>query len=125
MSQPSSVVKTTQSVSISVVKTTQSVSISKQPDSKQPSSVVKTTQSVSISKQPDSIITIYNNGMIHLINREPYETNMDVYRRGWYIINNKTAAAGAATGAGAARPDNLYSNSLMEIYKNKGMTYDM
>ena len=84
----------------------------------QPSSVVKTTQSVSISKQPDSMITIYNNGMIHLINREPYETNMDVYRRGWYIIN-KTEAAGAA---GA---DNLYSNSLMEIYKNKGMTYDM
>ena len=104
MSQPSSVVKTTQSVSISVVKTTQSVSISKQPD----------------SKQPDNIITIYNNGMIHLINREPYETNMDVYRRGWYIINNKTAQA---TGAGAAA--NLYSNSLMEIYKNKGMTYDM
>ena len=108
MSQPSSVVKTTQSVSISVV---------------------KTTQSVSISKQPDSVITIYNNGMIHLINREPYETNMDVYRRGWYIINNKTGATGAqakaATGAGAARPDNLYSNSLMETYKNKGMTYDM
>ena len=101
MSQPSSVVRTTQSVSISVVKTTQSVSISKQPD----------------SKQPDSVITIYNNGMIHLINREPYETNMDVYRRGWYIINNKTGAAGAA--------DNLYSNSLMETYKNKGMTYDM
>ena len=120
MSQPSSVVKTTQSVSISVVKTTQSVSISKQPDSKQPSSVVKTTQSVSISKQPDNIITIYNNGMIHLINREPYETNMDVYRRGWYIINNKTVQA---TGAGAAA--GLYSNSLMEIYKNKGMTYDM
>jgi hypothetical protein len=98
MSQPSSVVKTTQSVSISVVKTTQSVSISKQPD----------------SKQPDNIITIYNNGMIHLIKREPYETNMDVYRRGWYIINNKTANASY-----------LYSNSLMEIYKNKGMTYDM
>ena len=80
----------------------------------QPSSVVKTTQSVSISKQPDNIITIYNNGMIHLINREPYETNMDVYRRGWYIINNKTKVAAY-----------LYSNSLMEIYKNKGMTYDM
>lgn len=65
----------------------------------------------------DNIITIYNNGMIHLINREPYETNMDVYRRGWYIINNKTVNAGAAA--------NLYSKSLMEIYKNKGMTYDM
>ena len=71
----------------------------------------------------DNIITIYNNGMIHLINREPYETNMDVYRRGWYIINNKTKVAAGATGTGAAAY--LYSNSLMEIYKNKGMTYDM
>ena len=71
----------------------------------------------------DNIITIYNNGMIHLINREPYETNMDVYRRGWYIINNKTKVAAGAAGAGAAAY--LYSNSLMEIYKNKGMTYDM
>ena len=68
--------------------------------------------------QVDNIITIYNNGMIHLINREPYETNMDVYRRGWYIINNKTKVAAGATAY-------LYSNSLMEIYKNKGMTYDM
>jgi hypothetical protein len=66
---------------------------------------------------PDSII-IYNNGVLHNINREPYETNMDIYRRGWYIINNKTAAAAAAT-------HNLYSLSLIEIYKNKGMTYDM
>jgi len=79
-----------------------------------PSSVVKTTQSVSASMQPDSII-IYNNGVLHNINREPYETNIDVYRRGWYIINNKTAAA----------THNLYSLSLIEIYKNKGMTYDM
>uniref|UniRef100_A0A6C0K7H5 Uncharacterized protein n=1 Tax=viral metagenome TaxID=1070528 RepID=A0A6C0K7H5_9ZZZZ len=82
-----------------------------------PSSIVKTTQSVSASMQPDSII-IYNNGVLHNINREPYETNIDVYRRGWYIINNKTEAATAAT-------HNLYSLSLIEIYKNKGMTYDM
>lgn len=68
--------------------------------------------------QPDSII-IYNNGVLHNINREPYETNMDVYRRGWYIINNKTADAAAAA------THNLYSLSLIEIYKNKGMVYDM
>jgi hypothetical protein len=67
--------------------------------------------------QPDSII-IYNNGVLHNINREPYETNIDVYRRGWYIINNKAEAVAAAT-------HNLYSLSLIEIYKNKGMTYDM
>ena len=76
----------------------------------QPSSVVRTTQSVSAS------IIIYNNGVLHNINREPYETNMDVYRRGWYIINNKTKADAS---------HNLYSLSLIDIYKNKGMTYDM
>jgi|688.fasta_scaffold01097_42 hypothetical protein len=86
----------------------------------QPSSVVKTTQSVSASMQPSSII-IYNNGVLHNINREPYETNMDVYRRGWYIINNKTKDAAAAS----QTSHNLYSLSLIEIYKNKGMTYDM
>jgi len=79
-------------------------------------------QSVSASMQPSSIqpdsIIIYNNGVLHNINREPYETNMDIYRRGWYIINNKTEAAAATT-------HNLYSLSLIEIYKNKGMTYDM
>ena len=89
----------------------------------QPSSVVKTTQSVSDNMQPNSII-IYNNGVLHNINREPYETNMDVYRRGWYIINNKTAYAADATAATAAT-HNLYSLSLIEIYKNKGMVYDM
>jgi len=65
--------------------------------------------------QPDSII-IYNNGVLHNINREPYETNIDVYRRGWYIINNNKTADAA---------HNLYSLSLIEIYKNKGMVYDM
>jgi hypothetical protein len=80
----------------------------------QPSCVVKTTQS-----EPNSII-IYNNGVLHNINREPYETNMDVYRRGWYIIKNKAANATAAAAA-----HNLYSLSLIEIYKNKGMVYDM
>jgi hypothetical protein len=67
--------------------------------------------------QPNSII-IYNNGVLHNINREPYETNMDVYRRGWYLINNKTRDV-------AAPSHNLYSLSLIEIYKNKGMVYDM
>jgi len=61
-------------------------------------------------------ITIYNNGMIHIINREPYETNMDVYKRGWYIINNKSLENDKYR---------LQSISLIEIYKNKGMIYDM
>ncbi len=61
-------------------------------------------------------ITIYNNGMIHIINREPYETNMDVYKRGWYIINNQSLENDKYK---------LQSISLIEIYKNKGMIYDM
>jgi hypothetical protein len=61
-------------------------------------------------------ISIYNNGEIHIINREPYETNMDVYKRGWFIIKNKHC-----------ENDNnkLISISLMDIYKNKGMVYDL
>ena len=60
-------------------------------------------------------ISIYNIGEIHIINREPYETNMDVYKRGWFIIKNKHC-----------ENDNnkLISISLIDIYKNKGMIYD-
>lgn len=64
--------------------------------------------------QSDSI-TIYNNGVIHMINREPYETNGDVYKRGWFIIKNKQCESDK---------NRLLSSSLMEIYKNKGMVYD-
>ena len=60
-------------------------------------------------------ITLYNDGKIHIIEREPYETNVDVYKRGWFIIKQKDI-----------EPDSkrLQSISLMEIYKNKGMVYD-
>jgi hypothetical protein len=61
-------------------------------------------------------IAIYNNGMIHIINREPYETNMDVYKRGWFIIKNKHLNDDK---------NKLISISLMDNYKNKGMVYDM
>ena len=64
--------------------------------------------------QSDSI-TIYNNGVIHMINREPYETNGDVYKRGWFIIKNRQCESDK---------NRLLSSSLMEIYKNKGMVYD-
>lgn len=60
-------------------------------------------------------ITIFNNGRIYIINKEPYETVCDVYKRGWYIINNiKT-------------DDNyskLYSLSIINNNKNKGMIYE-
>ena len=60
-------------------------------------------------------ITLYNDGKIHVIDREPYETNVDVYKRGWFIIKHKEDI----------EPDSnrLQSISLMEIYKNKGMVY--
>ena len=60
-------------------------------------------------------ISIYNNGAIHIIDREPYETNMDIYKRGWFIIKNKHRESDK---------NKLISISLMDIYKNKGMVYD-
>ena len=66
-------------------------------------------------------ITIYNNGMIHIIHREPYETNMDVYKRGWFIIKNKDTYN---TPLSLHSLHSLHSISLIEIYKNKGMIYD-
>jgi hypothetical protein len=64
-------------------------------------------------------ITLYHHGMIHVIQREPFETNMDVYKRGWFIINNKARVSDAADAL------KLQSISLIEIYKNKGMSFDM
>ena len=65
-------------------------------------------------------IAIYNNGMIHIINREPYETNMDVYKRGWFIIKNKDKYNSLSPLSLLS----LQSISLIENYKNKGMIYD-
>ena len=31
-------------------------------------------------------IVIYNDGIIYKIDKEHFETNQDVYKRGWYII---------------------------------------
>jgi len=59
-------------------------------------------------------IVIYNKGAIHIIDREPYETNQDVYRRGWYIINNKNKENNYSK---------LISDSIININKNKGMEY--
>ncbi len=58
-------------------------------------------------------ITIFDKGGIHIIDKEPHENIGDVYKRGWYIINNK-------------EPDyyKAYSLSIININKNKGMVYD-
>jgi hypothetical protein len=69
-------------------------------------------------------ITIYNNGMIHIIHREPYETNMDVYKRGWFIIKNKGINNDKYNLILPLSLLSLQSISLIENYKNKGMIYD-
>lgn len=66
-------------------------------------------------------IAIYNNGVIHIIHREPYETNMDVYKRGWFIIKNKDKYN---TPLSLHSPLSLLSISLVDNYKNKGMIYE-
>lgn len=58
-------------------------------------------------------IVIYNDGIIYKIDKEPFETNKDVYKRGWYIINNYNSKD----------IKTLISESIMELNKNKGMDY--
>ena len=67
----------------------------------------------------DDNITIFNKGRIYIINKEPYETVGDVYKRGWYIIKNiKT------DNSDNYNYTTLYSLSIINNNKNKGMTYD-
>jgi hypothetical protein len=61
----------------------------------------------------DDTITIFYNGFIHIIKKEPYENTSDVYRRGWFIIKNNKGEDYKG----------LYSLSIMNINKNKGMEY--
>lgn len=63
--------------------------------------------------QADNIV-IYNKGLLFTINREPFETNASVYKRGWYIINNKN---------NETNNNKLISDSIININKNKGMIY--
>ena len=71
----------------------------------------------------DDNITIFNKGRIYIINKEPYETVGDVYKRGWYIINNiKTVKTDNSDKS--ENYTKLYSLSIINNNKNKGMTYD-
>jgi|TARA_B110000444_G_scaffold97702_1_gene92728 hypothetical protein len=63
--------------------------------------------------QADNIV-IYNKGLLFTIDREPFETNASVYKRGWYIINNKN---------NETNNNKLISDSIININKNKGMIY--
>lgn len=58
-------------------------------------------------------ITIFNKGIIHLIDKEPNENISDTYKRGWFIINNKDKFDYIE----------LYSLSIITNNKNKGMKY--
>jgi hypothetical protein len=58
-------------------------------------------------------ITIFNNGVIHLIDKEPNENISDTYKRGWFIVKNK----------GESNYNKLYSLSIITNNKNKGMIY--
>ena len=68
----------------------------------------------------DDNITIFNKGRIYIINKEPYETIGDVYKRGWYIINNIKSD----NSDNSENYTKLYSLSIINNNKNKGMTYD-
>lgn len=58
-------------------------------------------------------ITIFNNGVIHLIDKEPNENISDTYKRGWFIIKNNHES----------NYNKLYSLSIITNNKNKGMIY--
>jgi hypothetical protein len=59
-------------------------------------------------------ILIYNKGIIHIIDKEPFETISEVYKRGWFIINNKNKESDMKK---------IISDSIIDINKNKGMEY--
>jgi hypothetical protein len=63
--------------------------------------------------QEDNIV-IFNKGLLYTIEREPFETNASLYRRGWYIINNKN---------NETNYKKLVTDSIIYINKNKGMIY--
>jgi len=63
--------------------------------------------------QEDNIV-IFNKGLLYTIEREPFETNASLYRRGWYIINNKN---------NETNYKKLVTDSIIYINKNKGMVY--
>jgi len=63
--------------------------------------------------QNDNIV-IYNKGYIHLIDKEPYETNEDVFKRGWFIVINKD---------NEENMNKLISMSIITNNIDKGMEY--
>ena len=58
-------------------------------------------------------ITIFNKGVIYLIDKEPYENISDTYKRGWFIVKKRDES----------NYNKLYSLSIIANNKNKGMIY--
>ncbi len=59
------------------------------------------------------IITLEYKGKLYSIEREPFETTEDSYKRAWYIVQNYDNFA----------YDQLYSMSIMKMNEKKGMHY--
>ena len=58
-------------------------------------------------------INIYYCGKIYIIEKEPFETNENAYKRAWFIVKNYNTAA----------YNELISLSKININKNNGMDY--
>ena len=63
--------------------------------------------------QADNIV-IFDKGLLYTIEREPFETNASLYRRGWFIINNKN---------NETNNNKLISDSIININKNRVTSY--
>jgi hypothetical protein len=58
-------------------------------------------------------ILINHKGKLYMIAKEPFETNEDCYKRGWYIIKNYDSN----------QIDKVISLSILNNNTKKGMTY--
>ena len=54
------------------------------------------------------------NGSIYIIEKEPFETIEDIYKRSWYIVKNYS---------NYNNYNELYSQSIIYNNKNKGIIY--
>ena len=59
-----------------------------------------------IETYKDKLNEFFNNGVIHLIDKEPNENISDTYKRGWFIVKNK----------GESNYNKLYSLIIVFFY---------
>lgn len=58
-------------------------------------------------------IIIHYKGKLYIIDKEPFESNEDVYKRGWFIVKNQ----------GKYCKEELISLSIINNNLKKGMEY--